>query len=87
MLRVLRRLLAFSYSGMHLYGDDGELQDGRFPSIDYVRDSVHDIEKKIYQRGMDLLNHTQGQCKHELGPNGYCPKCFKSQAAALEGKA
>lgn len=81
---TLRRLLAFSYSGTHLYGDDGELQDGRFPTIDYRRDSVQDIETKIHQRGMDIVKHNQDQCKHEEGPNGYCPKCFKVQAGSTK---
>jgi hypothetical protein len=54
--RTLRRLLAFSYSSGHLYGDDGELQDNRLPHpIDYVRDSVAEIERKINARGMDRL--------------------------------
>jgi hypothetical protein len=53
---TLRRLLAFTYSSGHLYGDDGELQDNRLPHpIDYVRDSVTEIERKINARGMDRL--------------------------------
>lgn len=54
--RTLRRLLAFSYSSGHLYGDDGELQDNRLPHpIDYVRDAVAEIERKINARGIDRL--------------------------------
>ena len=50
---TLRRLLAIAYSGFErLYTDDGELQDGsEVPVIDYVRDSVDDIQRKIHQRG------------------------------------
>lgn len=46
--RTLRRLLAFAYSGADLYTDDGELQD---QEIDYLRDSVTEIERKITKRG------------------------------------
>lgn len=53
--RLLRRLLAFAYSGEHLYGDDGELQDGRLPCIDFKRDSAEAIERKIHERGMKAL--------------------------------
>ena len=45
---------AFAYSGpAHLYGDDGELQDGRMPfPIDWMRDSALEIRAKIEARGM-----------------------------------
>jgi hypothetical protein len=55
----LRKLLAFAYSGSHLYGDDGELQDSRLPPIDYMRDSVEQIENAIHARGMTALSHPQ----------------------------
>ena len=52
-LIIFRRLLALNYSGIHLYGDDGELQDNRLPiMIDFVRDSAQEIEKKISDRAM-----------------------------------
>lgn len=51
----LRELLALAYSAGHLYGDDGELQDNRLPPIDYYRDSVADIERKMNERGMERL--------------------------------
>jgi len=36
-----------------LYGDDGELQDGRMPfPIDWMRDSALEIRAKIEARGM-----------------------------------
>ena len=44
---------AFAYSGAaNLYGDDGELQDNRWPHIDWMRDSSIEIRDKIYKRGM-----------------------------------
>lgn len=47
----LRRMLAFAYSGVCLYGDDGELQDNaRLPYIDYIRDSADEIGEKIKAR-------------------------------------
>lgn len=56
----LRTLLAFAYSGsQHLYGDDGELVDGRLPFIDYMRDSVEEIEKAMEARGMAALSASQ----------------------------
>jgi len=76
-IRELRRMLAFAYSGSNLYVDDRELQDSRFPSIDFVRDTVTDIANKITQRGMDQLAHAQSQCHHEIGDNNVCKKCFK----------
>lgn len=55
--RTLRRLLAFAYSAPgELYGDDGELQNSAMmPIIDFVRDSVPEIERKIHERGMRKL--------------------------------
>ena len=48
----LRQMLAFAYSGHHLYCDDGELQDNRWPLIDFMRDSVQEIHNKITERGI-----------------------------------
>lgn len=49
----LRRMLAGAYAGAGLYGDDGEMQDNRErPFIDFLRDTVKDIESKIQDRGM-----------------------------------
>lgn len=77
--RTLRRMLAFAYSGSFLYGDDGEMQDSRLPfPIDYVRDSVAEIENKIYQRGMWTLAKAQAECApHEWDGFGVCRKCMK----------
>lgn len=51
-IRMLRESLAFAYSGRNLYGDDGELQDNsELPCIDYVRDDVSEIRRKIRERG------------------------------------
>ena len=47
----LRKLLAFAIGGSNLYLDDGEFQDGsQFPIIDFIRDSVEEIEKSIHRR-------------------------------------
>lgn len=71
--RTLRRLLAFAYSGSALYGDDGELQDGRHPMIDYVRDSVADIERKIHERGMATLAAAAcPECRYVIGHKAGC---------------
>ena len=55
---LLRKMLAFSYAGKHLYGDDGELQDNRFGldlMIDFRRDSAVEIDRKITKRGILIL--------------------------------
>jgi hypothetical protein len=77
--QTLRRLLAFAYSGDHLYGDDGELQDSRLPfPIDFVRDSVTEIESKISQRGTWTLAKAQAECvPHDWDGFGICRKCMK----------
>lgn len=55
----LRLLLADIYSGAHLYRDDGELQDSRtHPFIDFRRDSVDAIERKIFVRAMNATTGT-----------------------------
>jgi hypothetical protein len=47
----LRKALAFCYSGTDLYCDDGELQNNRaMPMIDFKRDSVADISRKMGER-------------------------------------
>lgn len=52
----LRGLFASAYSGAALYTDDGELQDSsRRPFIDFKRDSIDDIEKKIAERARTAL--------------------------------
>jgi hypothetical protein len=80
--RTLRRLLAFAYSGSNLYGDDGELQDGRFPMIDYLRDSVADIERKIHERGMKLLADAAcPECRYVVE---HAPNCSKRQVKASQ---
>lgn len=49
----LRRLLAFCYSSHRLYLDDGEMQDNSVqPFIDWKRDSVDEIVRKIHERGL-----------------------------------
>lgn len=50
---LLRLLLAVSVAGVHLYADDGEMSDcSEQPHIDFKRDSVKEIERKLIERGM-----------------------------------
>lgn len=47
----LRRMLCSAQAGPKAYMDDGEAQDNRaHPSIDYLRDSVDEIERKLRER-------------------------------------
>ena len=78
---ILRRLLAFAYSGHELYADDGELQDGRHPMIDFVRDTPTQLENKITQRGMDVIRSRQAQCIHTYTEHGHCSQCFHIKSA------
>lgn len=57
----LREVLAFAYSGApNLYADDGELTDNTiYPYIDYRRDSVEEIKRKIAIRGINRLIPTK----------------------------
>lgn len=49
--RELRIMLAIAHAGLSLYTDDGELQDNRvLPFIDFKRDSVAEIERKLRER-------------------------------------
>lgn len=73
--RELRRMLAHAYSGPYLYGDDGELQDGRLPIIDFVRDSVEEISQKMEQRGLQEL------------AKAACPECRYVQIPGLNRHA
>lgn len=51
--RAWRTGWAFAYSGAaHLYGDDGELQDNRYPHIDWMRDTALEIRSRIHDRAM-----------------------------------
>ena len=52
----LRRMLAWSYSGHHLYCDDGELQDSQeHPFIDFKRDTIAELKRKMEERGLNRL--------------------------------
>lgn len=52
----LRRNWCTSYAGASAYTDDGEAQDNRdLPTIDFLRDSVPDIEDKMQRRGLKQL--------------------------------
>lgn len=49
--RELRIMCAIAHAGLALYYDDGELQDSReHPWIDWKRDPVADIERKLHER-------------------------------------
>lgn len=47
-MRRLRWLLAIAYAGSRLYRDDGEYSDPE-SGIDFRRDSIPDIEKKMHR--------------------------------------
>jgi hypothetical protein len=49
-MRRLRWLLAMSYAGSRLYRDDGEYSDAE-SGIDFRRDSVAEIERKMLAYG------------------------------------
>lgn len=87
--RCLRRMLAHAYAGEHLYGDDGELQDGRLPfPIDFVRDSVQQIERKIHERGMyQLANATCPECSQIVPVFGHDNACSRVTPTAPETRA
>ena len=57
----LRRMLAYRIAGHLGYYDDGELQDNsQHPSIDFLRDTPDDIERKLRERWTKtLLQGTQ----------------------------
>ena len=73
--RRLRRMLAFAYSGPgELYGDDGELQNSaELPIIDFNRDSVLEIERKITERGNRRLARQLQQEKASEPPMAMLP--------------
>lgn len=49
--RRLRRMLCAQYAGSLAYMDDGEAQDARaMPVIDFLRDSIDEIERKMRMR-------------------------------------
>lgn len=54
--RHLRRLLAIRVGGALLYVDDGEMQCSRdLPPIDFKRDSVIEIERKLFERALNAM--------------------------------
>jgi hypothetical protein len=74
---TLRFLLAFAYSGEHLYLDDSEIQDNwEQPFIDYRRDSVAEIERKIRTRGKAALD---GARCSECGLEQHAPSCSQQR--------
>jgi len=61
-IAALRLMLAGAYSGSNLYTDDGELQDGScLPVIDFARDSVGEIDRKIQERGRRKLAESRDE--------------------------
>jgi len=46
---ILRRMVCLIYSD-HPYLDDGELQDNAVPCIDFKRDTIQEIERKMRER-------------------------------------
>lgn len=52
----LRRLFCARVSGALAYMDDGEAQDGSAePFIDFLRDGVEEIERKLRERGIRTM--------------------------------
>lgn len=50
---LLREMLAYRVAGVHLYRDDGELQDStEHPWIDFRRDTPTEIQSKLRKRAM-----------------------------------
>ena len=50
----LRRMLCACYAGRLAYMDDGEVQDNRtHPLIDFLRDTLDDIESAMQQRTLN----------------------------------
>lgn len=73
---------ALAYSGAdHLYGDDGELQDNRWPTIDWRRDSALEIRRKIEERGNRALAAAQAAAPTPPGDDAAgveCERCHGS---------
>lgn len=56
--RKLRFLLACRVAGPLMYTDDGEMQDNsEFPSIDFKRDPVSEIQEKLMARFVNAVNN------------------------------
>ena len=53
-IRTLRYLLCLNYA-KHPYTDDGELQDNYWPPIDFNRDSLSTIQKRMHDRAINAL--------------------------------
>ena len=94
--RTLRFLLALRCGEPgELYGDDGELQLGGFPHpIDFRRDSVQEIRRKLDARGMAKLIEQQRRaadptpapqpqcaCEYYWPGQGHHPDCPTRNAA------
>lgn len=53
----LRMMCAVAHCGSALYHDDGELQDSReYPWIDWKRDSVSEIRRKLTERALPKID-------------------------------
>jgi len=56
-IRELRTMLAIAHAGVSLYHDDSELQDyATEPGIDWKRDSLDELRRKLFERSMKALN-------------------------------
>lgn len=77
----LRILLAHTYGGVNLYTDDSELQDAScLPVIDFSRDSVSEIERKMEERGRRQLAEARDD-----GPYAFAVECSGCKKAMLLG--
>lgn len=58
--QLLRLLLAVQVAGTELYTDDGEMLDSTAaPIIDFKRDSVVDIRRKLRERGLKRMQEIE----------------------------
>jgi hypothetical protein len=65
--RELRIMLAIAHAGLSLYTDDGELQDNRVaPFIDFKRDPVAEIERKLRERAYSQELRALPECGCDL---------------------
>lgn len=56
----LREMLFYSHGCTGKYGDDGEMQCNRTPMIDFKRDPVEEIERKLTVHGMQAFEEQGG---------------------------
>jgi len=81
---ILRRMVCLSYS-KHPYTDDGELQDNEWPMIDFKRDTIQEIRRKMSERTNEVIIEMYKEKSKldeakDLLNAANCPCCDKSGA-------